>query len=312
MKAQPLAALTVLAFTVWSCGTCAVASPLPQSKRRSKSDADINAIGHRRIVHDANFYSSEKEKELGKQLAQEVERSSKLLDDPTVMEYIERVAQNVANNSDARMPITVRVIDSETLNAFTLPGGYQYVNRGLLLRLEGEGELASVLARGIAHTALRSATRQATKGQLTQLSTIPLILMGPPGSSSSGLPLAIPLAELKMRRDEELDADYFGMQYLYKAGYDPKCFTSFVQRIWGPGAAATEKVPKVMSTYPPLDERLAALRSETSEILPPRDRAIVSTPEFDAFKERLRAQESGLELKQPSLRTRNRAIRNLL
>jgi predicted Zn-dependent protease len=182
------------------------------------------------------------------------------LDDPAATQYIERVAQNVANNSDARIPITARVIDSDSLNALTLPGGYQYLNRGLLFRLEGEGELASVLARGIAHTVLRSATREATKGQLTQLSTIPLILMGPPGSSSSGLSLAIPLTQLKERRDEELDADYFGMQYLYKAGYDPECFTSFVQRIWGAGAATTEKVPKVMSTYPPLDERLAAAK----------------------------------------------------
>jgi len=306
MKVHPLAALTLLAFTVWSCGGGIVASPLPQGKKRSKSDADINAIGHRRIVHDANFYSPEKEKELGKVLEQEVERSSKLLDDTTLTQYIERVAQNVANNSDARMPITVRMIDSDTLNAITLPGGYQYVNRGFLLRLEGEGELASMLARGIAYTALRSATRAATMSQLTQLSTVPLLVMGPPGSSFTGLSLAIPLTQLKMRRDDELDADYFGVQYLYKAGYDPKCFTSFVERIWGSGAAVTEKVPKALSTYPPLDERLAALRSETSEILPPRDGAIVSTPEFDAFKERLRTQKSeGLK---PALRSPSRAI----
>ena len=301
MRAQSLTPLIVFALIAGVPVGLVFASPPPQNKR-SKSDADINAIGRRRIVRDANFYSPEREKELGKQLAQEVERSSKMLDDPTATEYIERVAQNVANNSDARMPITVQVIDSDTLNAFALPGGYQYVNRGLLLRLEGEGELASVLARGIGHTALRSATREATKWQLT-FSTIPLIMMGPPGSPTSGFPLAIPLGLLKMRRDHELDADYFGIQYLYKAGYDPRCFTSLVQRLWGSGAAATEKVPNALSTYPPLDERLAALRSEISEILPPRDQAIISTPEFDAFKERLHAQTSGPELNRPTLRT---------
>jgi predicted Zn-dependent protease len=203
------------------------------------------------------------------------------------------------------MPITVRVIDSNTVNAFTLPGGYQYLNRGLLLRLEGEAELASVLARGIAHTALRSNTNEATKGEMMQLAMIPLVMLGPVGSSSSGVPLAVPLTMLKARQDSEFDADYFGVQYVYKAGYDPKCFTSFVQLVWGAGTAATQKTPKALSTYPPLDERLAALRNEISEILPLRDGATVSTSEFDAFIVRLRAQKPEGQ-KQPTLKTEPR------
>jgi len=308
MKAQPLTALAVLAFAVWSCGSGALASPLPQGNKRSKSDADINAIGHRHIVHDTNFYSPEKEKELGKQLAQEVERFSKLLSDPIVTEYIGRVAQNVANNSDSHIPVTVRVIDSDVVNAFTLPGGHQYINRGLLLQLHAEAELASLLARGIAHTALRSTTREATKGQLMQLATVPLILSEPGSLTPVGWSLTIPLTELKIRRQDELDADYFGVQYLYKAGYDPKCFTDFVQRIWGTSSATAKNVPKVFSTFPPLDERLVALQNEISNILPPRDGAIVSTAEFDAFKERLRAQKS--EGPAPKLRTKNAEPRN--
>lgn len=304
MKAQPLTALAVLAFAIWSCGSGALASPLPQGNKRSKSDADINAIGHRRIVHDTNFYSPEKEKELGKQLAQEVERSSKLLNDPIVTEYIGRIALNVAKNSDTHIPVTVRVIDSDVVNAFTLPGGYQYINRGLLLQLHGEAELASLLARGIAHTALRSTTREATKGQLMQLATVPLILSEP----VAGWSLTIPLTELKMRRQDELDADYFGVQYLYKAGYDPKCFTDFVQRTWGTSSATAKNDPKVFSTFPPLDERLVALQNEISNILPPRDGAIVSTAEFDAFKERLPAQKS--EGPAPKLRAKNAEPRN--
>jgi len=311
MKAEPLTALAVVAFAVWSCGIGALASPLPQNKR-SKSDADINAIGHRRIVHDMNFYSPEREKELGKALSQEVERASKLLDDPIVTEYIGRVAQNVANNSDAHIPVTVRVIDSDVVNAFTLPGGYQYINRGLLLQLHGEAELASLLARGIAHTGLRSAAREATKDELILLATVPLILSEPGSLTPVGWSSAIPLAELKMRRQDELDADYFGVQYLYKAGYDPKCFTDFVQRIWGTTSATAKNVPKVLSTFPPLDERLAALQSEISNILPPRDGAIVSTAEFDAFKERLPAQKAGPELKRPAENTEPRNPRPTL
>jgi predicted Zn-dependent protease len=298
MKGQALTALAVLAFTVCMCGSGALASPHPQSKERSKSDADINAIGNRHVVRGVNFYSVEKEKELGKTLADEVERSSKLVQDPTVTEYIERVAQKVANNSDAGMPITVHVVDSDGVMAFTLAGGYQYVSRGLLLRLENEAELASVLARGIAHTALRSATKEATKTQLMQVATVPVVASGPGNSSASGVPLTIPLVQLIMRRDDELDADYFGIQYVYKAGYDPECFTNFLQRIWGSNAAATVSTPKVLSDYPPLDERLAALRKEISKILPPRNGAIISTPEFDVFKDRLRDQESE-QSKQP-------------
>jgi predicted Zn-dependent protease len=143
-----------------------------------------------------------------------------------------------------------------------------------------------------------------------QLSTIPLILLGPVGSSSNGVPLTVPVAQLKARRDAESDADYFGVQYLYKTGYDPKCFVSFVQRTWGSGIAPTTKTAKVFNTYPPLDERLATLQSEISKILLPRDRATVSTSEFDASLERLRAQKSE-GLKTPTLRTPSRAIPNL-
>lgn len=300
MRVQLLTALTVLALTAATSGSAALPSPIPQNKR-SRSDADINAIGHRRIGQDVNFYSPEREKELGEALSQEVERSSKLLDDPMVAEYIGRVAQNVAKNSDAQIPVTVRVIDSEVVNAFTLPGGYQYINRGLLLQLNGEAELASLLARGIAHTALRSATREATKGELIQIGTVPLTLSGPSSSVPVGQSLAIPLTELKLRRQDELDADYFGVQYVYKAGYDARCFTDFVQRIWSTSPATATNVPKVFSAFPPLDERLAALQTEISNILPPRDGAIVSTTEFDTFKGHLRSQKSGPDLK-PTLR----------
>jgi len=293
MRAQILTPLIVFAFVAGFPVSRGFASPAPQNKR-SKSDADINAIGHRRIVHDANFFSPEREKELGKALSQEVERSSKLLNDPIVTDYIGRVAQNVANNSDAHIPVTVRLIDSDVVNALTLPGGYQYINRGLLLQLHGEAELASLLARGIAHTALRSATKAATKGELMQLATVPLILT-PVGWSST-----IPLTELKMRWQDELDADYFGVQYLYKVGYDPTCFTDFIQRIWGTSSATAKNVPTVLSTFPPFYERLAALLFYFTILLPPRDGAIVSTAEFDAFKERLPAQKSGPELKRPT------------
>ena len=289
MSSRLPAVLMVLVFAVGSCVSGTLASP-PQSKW-SGSDANINAIEHRRIALDPNFYSPEREKELGKSLSQEFERTSKVLNDPVITEYIARVAQNVAKNSDARKLITVRVVDSDAVNAVTLPAGYQYVTRGLLLRLENEAELASVLARGVAHTALRSATWIATKADIMQLATSVARPSTRSDSTTSALALMVPLAMPKMQREAELGADYFGVQYMCKAGYDPKYFTDFVQRLWGPTSMSGVSLSEDLSTFPPLEERLAALKKEISEILPPRANPIVSTPEFGAFKERLRPQK---------------------
>jgi len=218
-------------------------------------------------------------------LALETEKSSQFVVDPSITAFVERVAQNVERNSDKHMPITIKLIDTEEAKAFTLPGGHQYITRGLLLRLESEGELASVIARGIALTALRSNTKIATKAEILQLSTIPIPSSGKGGAPNSGVPLAIPLLELKARREAELDADYFGVQYLYKSGYDAKCFLDFVARI----GDANKTVPETFSQYPPLPQRLQALQKEIAEMLPKRDGAVISTKEFQEFKDHLQA-----------------------
>jgi predicted Zn-dependent protease len=235
-----------------------------------------------------NLYSLDREKQLGKQLAQEVERSSRLIDDPVVTAYLDRIGQNIARHSDARIPIAIRVIDSDVINAFTLPGGFQYVNKGLILQTEGEAELAGVLARGIAHTAMRSSTMEASKGELMQLATIPPILLGPSGwagyGNYQGLNLAIPVTYLKFRRDAEVAADFFGLQYLYEAGYDPECFSRFIERVW-PQTSPGKNFRKVFSPFPPLPERLQNMKKEIATILPRRDGAIVSSSEFQEVKE---------------------------
>jgi len=286
--------LVVLALSVFALGSLLSACPPPQTKS-SPSDSDINAIGHRDVGKGINLYSLDKEKELGKQLAHEVERSSRLIDDPVLTAYLDRIAQNIAKNSDARFPITIRLIDSDAINAFTLPGGFQYINTGLLLQTAGEAELAGVLARGIAHTAIRSTTVEVTKGELMQLSTIPLILLGTSGwagnGSYNGLNLSIPVTYLKYRRDAERAADYFGLQYLYKAGYDPESFSRFLERVW-PLGSGSKTIPKTFSPYPPLAERVAYMKKEIAALLPPRDGAIVSSHEFEEMKARLRTWKS--------------------
>jgi beta-barrel assembly-enhancing protease len=155
-----------------------------------------------------------------------------MLREPAIAVYLARVTQKLAQNSDADLPISIQVMDSDDVDAFTLPGGYQYISLGLLLRLESEGELASVLARGIAPTALHSATREMTREAWGQIGSIPLMFVGsgmpPTGKSADFLPLTL----LSWRREDEWDADYFGVQYLYQAGYEPECFLLALQRAW--------------------------------------------------------------------------------
>jgi predicted Zn-dependent protease len=256
------------------------------------SKEDVDAIGNRSVGKGVNFYSLEREIALGKGLAQEVERSSKLIDDPVVVEYVNRVGQNLVRNSDARVPFTIKVIDSDVVNAFALPGGFFYVNSGLILRAQEESELASVMAHEISHVTARHGTKQATKGELMQLATIPLILLGPGGWAGYGIyeatQLAIPFSYLKFSRDAEREADFLGLQYMYKAGYDPNAYVTFFERIQADEKRQPGTIPKIFSTHPPTPERIANTQKEIARILPAKQEYVVTTSEFDTVKARLR------------------------
>ena len=268
--------------------------PVPQQQtvHPKNSKEDVEAIGNRNPGKGVNFYSLEHEIALGKQLAQEVERTSKMIDDPVVTEYVNRVGQNLVRNSDARVPFTIKVIDSDEVNAFALPGGFFYVNSGLILRAQEESELAGVMAHEISHVVARHGTKQATKGEMMQLATIPLILLGPGGWAGYGiyeaLQLAIPLSYLKFSRDAEREADFLGIQYMYKAGYDPNSYVTFFERIQADEKRRPGTIPKFFSTHPPTPERIADAQKEIARILPERDEYIVTTSEFDGVKSRLR------------------------
>jgi predicted Zn-dependent protease len=257
-----------------------------------KSKDDVEAIGNRNIGKGINFYSLEHEIALGKSLAQEVERSSKMIDDPVVTEYVNRVGQNLVRNSDARVPFTIKVIDSDEVNAFALPGGFFYVNSGLILRAQEESELAGVMAHEISHVCARHGTKNATKGEAMQLAMIPLMLLGPGGWAGYGIyeaaSLAIPVTYLKFSRDAEREADYLGLQYMYKAGYDPNSYVTFFERLQADEKRRPGTIPKVFSTHPPTPERIENSQKEIARILPNRPEYIVTTSEFDSVKARLR------------------------
>jgi len=252
---------------------------------------DPEEIGNRDVGKGVNFFSLEREIALGKQLAQEVERQAKIIDDPVIAEYVSRVGQNLVRNSDAKVPFTIKVLDSEEVNAFALPGGFFFVNSGLILKAESEAELAGVMAHEIAHVAARHGTRQATRCEIAQIGMIIASIAIPYGWTGyairQGAGLAIPLGFLQFSQAMEREADYLGLQYMYKAGYDPTAFVDFFEKIQTLEKRKPGTLSKVFSTHPMTDNRIKSAQDEIQKILAPKPEYVVSTSEFNDVKGRL-------------------------
>ncbi|NDQ58800.1 MAG: M48 family metalloprotease [Acidipila sp.] len=287
------------------------ASPKDTVKKKSKDD--VEQIGNRNVGKGMNFYSLEKEIALGKQLAQEVERTAKFVDDPIVLDYVNKIGQNLVRNSDAKVPFTIKVIDSDEIQAFALPGGFFYVNSGLILRADEESELAGVMAHEIAHVTARHGTRNASKGELANLLMIPAMIFLPGGWAGygiyQGLNVLIPLQFLKFSRDAEREADFLGLEYMYKAGYDPNSYVTFFEKVQAEERRRPGSIPKAFSSHPPTPDRIQSTQKEIATILPARDEYIVSTSEFDAVRARLRMIQSRSKAQdndpsKPTLRSR--------
>lgn len=251
---------------------------------------DVDEIGNRKVAHKS-IISQEKEIAIGKQYATEVERNAKLLTDPVVNEYVNRIAQNVARNSDLKIPLTVKVIDEPVINAFALPGGFLYVNTGLLMAAEEEDQVAGVIAHEIAHVAARHWASQQTKATLTQFAMIPLIFIPMTYPVYYGVMEAymngVPLAFLKFNRNAEAEADYLGIQYMYKAGYDPNSYVAFFGKVLEEERRTPGSVPGIFMDHPPTGDRIVKSEEEIKKILPEREQYLVSTSEFDDVKGRL-------------------------
>lgn len=252
---------------------------------------DPDEIGNRDVGKGINFYSIEKEIGLGKQMAQEVERQARIVDDPIIAEYVNRVGQNLVRNSDAKVPFTIKVIDSDEINAFALPGGFFFVNTGILINADNEAEMAGVMAHEIAHVAARHGTRQATRGQLVQYGTLPLIFMG--GWTAYGIyqamSLAVPLGFLKFNRGFESEADMLGLEYIYKAGYDPGAFVDFFEKVQSTEKRKPGTLSKVFSSHPPTDDRIKASQEIIQKYLKAKPEYVLNTSEFNDVKTRVLA-----------------------
>lgn len=260
--------------------------------KKSKNDKkDPDAIGERDVDGGLNFYSLEKEIALGKQMAQEVERNSKIIDDPIIAEYVNRVGQNLVRNSDAKVPFTIKMVDSQEINAFALPGGFFFVNSGLMLRADNEAELAGVMAHEIAHVAARHGTRQATRGQLVNYASIPLIFMG--GWTGFGIRqavgFAIPMGFMRFSRGMESEADLLGLQYMYKTGYDPSGMVDFFEKLLAEQKRKPGTLSKLFSSHPPTGDRVERTQERIGEILPAKPEYVLQTSEFLDVQARLSA-----------------------
>jgi predicted Zn-dependent protease len=226
---------------------------------------------------------------MGKQYSMQVENSVKLVQDPVVNEYVNRIGQNLVRNSDAQVPFTIKVIDSDEVNAFALPGGFFYVNSGLILAADEEAELAGVMAHEIAHVAARHGMRQMTRMNWANIGTIPLIFVG--GGIGYGIyeaaGLGLPLTFMKFQRNFEAEADYLGLQYMYKTGYDPQAFISFFEKIQAKEKKKPGTLAKAFASHPQTPDRIQESQKEIATILPAKAQYVVSTSEFDDVKSRL-------------------------
>jgi beta-barrel assembly-enhancing protease len=257
------------------------------------SEDDVNAVGTRNIGGRGagNWYSTDWEIRAGKGYSMEVEKSAHLVTDPVIVEYVNRVGQNIVKNSDCKVPFTIKVIDSDEINAMALPGGFFYVNSGLIMAADEEAELAGVMAHETAHVCAHHAAREMTRMNYAQIGSIPLIIFTQGSWTGYGIyeatQLAIPITFLQFSRNFEAEADWLGLQYMYKAGYDPQAFIQFFEKIDALEKHKPGTLAKVFADHPQTPDRIMHSEEEIATIMPPRPDYMVTTSEFDDVKARL-------------------------
>ena len=274
-------------------------------KIKAGSDDDVNAVGNRNIGGRGmgNWYSTDSEIRMGKSTAMEIEKSAKLITDPVIVEYVNRIGQNLVKNSDAKVPFTIKVLDTDEVNAMALPGGFFYVNSGLILACDEESELAGVMAHEIAHVAAHHAAREMTRMNYVQIGSVPLMIFTQGTWTGYGIyeatQLAVPLTFLQFSRNFEAQADWLGLQYMYKAGYDPQAFIAFFEKIDALEKHKPGAISKAFASHPQTPDRIARSEEEIATIMPARPDYVVTTSEFEDVKARLARIENKRKLNDP-------------
>ncbi len=250
---------------------------------------DPSEIGNRKVDGGPNFYSIEKELALGRQLSLEVERQAKLFDDPIVNEYLTRITQNLARHSDVTFPVTIKVIESDQPNAFTLPGGHIFIDTGLIRLSESESELAATIAHELGHVAARHATRQATQNSIVNMASIPLAVLGGPIGvlARGGASIAMPMSFLKFSRVFETEADELGLQYMYEAGYDPSGSVDIFERLESLEKKRPGTIAQLFNTHPMTSDRIQKAQKNIQNQLPSRPEYVINTSEYEDVRARI-------------------------
>ncbi len=272
--------------------TTAPATTAATARKPLSTNEDPSMIGKRNI--NGGFIgkisgSTEKEVRQGREAAAEVDRQAKFIEDPVITEYINRVGQNIVLHSDAKVPFTIKVIDSDEVNAFALPGGFFYVNKGLLLAADNEAELAGVMAHEIAHVAARHAVENQAKATLLEYAALggSIFLGGIPGliyQNTAGIGLLGIF--LKFSRGAEEEADKLGVQYMYAAGYDPSAMATMFEKLEAKNKKKPGFIARAFATHPaPPDRRASALALAAR--FPEHEEYVISSSEFQKVKNRL-------------------------
>lgn len=250
---------------------------------------DPTEIGGRNVAGAFNVYSLEKELALGKQLAIEVRKQAHVVEDPIASEYIARLGQNLARNSDVTFPVSFTLIEADDINAFTLPGGFIFITTATLRLSDNEAELASVLAHELGHAAARHATRQQTRNDLISAATVPLVLFG--GwtglTARQAASLAGPMAMFHFSRAFETEADMLGIESLWKSGYDPNASVDMFERVESTERKQPGTVSKWFRTHPLTADRIVQTQKNIDELLPGRTEYVLNTSEYEAVRARL-------------------------
>jgi predicted Zn-dependent protease len=253
---------------------------------------DPARIGDRNVSKGLNFYTLDQEMALGKQLSIEVEKEAKIVDDPILSEYINRLGQNLARNSDVTFPVTFKLIEADEINAFTLPGGYVFINTGLLELSGNEAELASAIAHEIGHAAARHATRQASRDKLLSIGTLPLAVLGGPAARLA-VNAATPMAFMRFSREFETEADLLGIQYLWKSGYDPTASIDLFEALESTEKREPGNVSRLFRTHPLTPDRIEKTQKNIDKLLPARAQYVINTSEYEDIRSRLEELSKG-------------------
>ncbi len=237
-----------------------------------------------------NLFSPAQDIQLGKEAAAEIEKQVAVVDNPQLVDYVNRIGKKLIAQPEAgQYPYTFKVVYDKSINAFALPGGPSYVHTGLILAADNEAQIAGVVAHEVAHVALRHGTAQVTKAQALQLlAGLGGAMLGGGGGilgqlAQMGAGLGANSLLLKFSRNAESDADLLGARMMAKAGYDPIEMAKFFEKLEAQEQSSGRSIPQFLSDHPNPGNRVKAVSAEV-RLMPARQYTKGDTADLNRIK----------------------------